>query len=143
MNRPLKRPNWDEYFINIAKTISMRSPDPKKQVGCILVVDNRIVSHGYNGLPSKIDEEVIDWSDRNSVHDVIIHAEQNCLLYANQNNFQNGVIYCTLSPCIQCLKIIRTCGIKKVVFQEKYKHFDKLQEIADLFEIQLVQIHLA
>lgn len=140
MSLPLERPNWDVYFLNIAKAISSRSPDPKKQVGCLLVENNRIVSHGYNGLPSKINENCIDWSDRTQVHNVIIHAEQNCLLYANKIT-SSAVIYCTLSPCIECLKIIRTCGIQKVVFSEKYKRYDELQEIADLFDIKLVQIN--
>ena len=61
----LNRPSWDEYFIKMAEIASTRSPDPNKQVGAILVSKrNRLLSQGYNGLPEKINEDNIDWTDR-------------------------------------------------------------------------------
>lgn len=54
-----------------------------------------------------------DWSKDNE-----IHAEQNCILWAGRNNIslENTKLYVTLSPCIQCAKMIIAAGIKRVLF---------------------------
>ena len=45
--------SWDEYFMGVAKLSGMRSKDPNTQVGCCIVSqDNKILSMGYNGLPT-------------------------------------------------------------------------------------------
>lgn len=131
--------NWDEYFINIAKIISLKSKDLKKQVGCVLVSlnNNRIISTGYNGLPSGINDN-INWNDRELVHSMIIHAEMNCIIYAN-NKYENAILYTTLSPCKDCIKIIAAAKIKKVIFLEKYKDLHISKKLCELFNIELIQ----
>ena len=115
-SKPLIRSNWHEYWLNIASSVSSRSPDPKKQVGCVLTSNNRIICTGYNGLPTRINEDIFDWTNRDRIKKIIIHAECNCLLYSNakdlSKNYDNLVLYCTLSPCIDCLKLIKTCNSK-------------------------------
>lgn len=131
---------WNEYFMNIAFNVSLRSPDPKKQVGVVIVDDfNRIISTGYNGLPAKFPEYNLDWDDRDLIRSIIIHAECNALLYCN-SKFQNSKLYSTLSPCKDCLKLIKACGISVIYFKEKYRKYDETKKIADLFKIKLIQI---
>jgi dCMP deaminase len=131
--------NWNEYFINIAKIISLKSKDKKRQVGAILVSekDNRILSTGYNGLPANIDDN-IDWNNRELVHSMIIHAEMNCILYAN-NKYENSILYSTLSPCKDCIKIIAAAKIKKIIYLEEYKDLNISKELCKKFNIDLIQ----
>jgi dCMP deaminase len=142
---PRQRPTWNQYFMNIAEIIKTRSPDPSKQVGCVLVSgnDNRIISTGYNGLSANVSEFLFDWGDRDKIHQVIIHAEANCLLYSESRfpSYENLVLYSTLSPCIECLKLIRACGIRKIYYHEPYKNFEQVINIANLLEMQLIQIN--
>ena len=45
------RPNWDEYFMQLASLAAQRSNCMKRRVGCVLVRDKRVISTGYNGTP--------------------------------------------------------------------------------------------
>jgi dCMP deaminase len=131
--------NWDEYFINIAKSIALKSKDKKRQVGAILVSkkDNRILSTGYNGLPANSNDD-INWLDRKLVHSIIIHAEMNCILYAN-NKYENSILYSTLSPCKDCIKIIAAAKIEKIIYLDKYKDIEISKNLCKLFNIELIQ----
>jgi dCMP deaminase len=131
--------NWHEYFINIAKMIALKSKDTKRQVGAILVsqIDNRILSTGYNGLPANINDN-IDWNDRELVHSLIIHAEMNCILYAN-NKYENSILYSTLSPCKDCIKIIAAAKIKKIIYLDEYKDLEISKVLCKKFNIELVK----
>ncbi len=74
------RPDWDLYFIRIAKEVSSRSTCPRAAVGAIIVKDNRIISTGYNGAPAgephctDIGCDMIDGHCKRT-----IHAEANAL----------------------------------------------------------------
>jgi dCMP deaminase len=133
--------DWNTYFMNIAKMIALKSKDTKKQVGAILVSlsNNRIISSGYNGLPSGINDN-IDWNDRDLVHSMIIHAEMNCILYA-ENKFENSILYSTLSPCKDCIKIIAAAKIKKVIYLEEYKDILISKELCNKFGIELIKFN--
>lgn len=131
--------NWNEYFINIASNIALKSKDIKKQVGAVLVSEdnNRIISTGYNGLPANINDN-INWNNRELVHSMIIHAEMNCILYAS-SKFQNAILYSTLSPCKDCIKIIAAANIKTIIYLQKYKDFDISLNLCNYFNIKLIQ----
>jgi dCMP deaminase len=133
------RPDWNTYFMRLADIIKQRSPDPARQVGCVLVDKHRrIVSTGYNGLKAGIDETTVDWLDRENLYKYIIHAETNCLLYS-RNTFDNSVLYTTLSPCKECIKLLSASGITTIYYNECYRDFDQVVEIASFFGIQLIQ----
>lgn len=132
--------DWNKYFINIAYSISLKSKD-KKKVGAVLISqnDNRIISTGYNGLPAGINDN-IDWDNRELVHSMIIHAEMNCILYSN-NKFENSILYCTLSPCKDCIKIIAAAKINKVIYLKEYRDFNLVKNLANKFNIELKQYY--
>jgi dCMP deaminase len=134
------RITWDEYFIKMANVAKLRSPDPKTKVGCILVSmkDHRIISSGFNGLPAGIPEDIIDWIDRPTVYKHIIHAESNCLLYAN-SQFEDTVLYTTLSPCINCVKILASSKVRRIVYVDKYRDFEETNELCKLYNIDIQQ----
>ena len=131
--------DWNTYFMNIAKIISLKSKDKKNQVGAVLVskLNNRIISTGYNGLPSGIDDN-IDWDNRSLVHSMIIHAEMNCILYA-ETKYENSILYSTLSPCKDCIKIIAAANITKVIYLEEYKDLEISKYLCQSFGIELIK----
>ena len=132
-------PSWDSYFISIANIVKTRSPD-KTKVGCVLVSeDNRIISTGYNSVPSGINN--IDWTDRNFVNLTVIHAELNCILYS-ESKFKNVKLYSTMSPCLQCIKIIAASHIKHVFYQTDYKDIEKVIDLCKFFNISLTRINI-
>lgn len=128
--------------MNMAHVVKTRSPD-RKQVGAILVsnVDKRIISTGYNGLCSDTPQTAIDWNNRELVKKVCIHAEANCVLYS-QSKFEDATLYCTLSPCIDCIKLISATKIKRIVYDEKYKDIDDVLSLCMTYwkHISLEQI---
>lgn len=132
------RIGFDDYFLSIANQVKLRSPDIT-QVGAVLVTmnDHRIISTGYNGTPAGCNDD-IDWTNRELVHSIIIHAELNCLLYAN-SKFEESILYVTLSPCIQCIKIIASAKIKKVIYIEEYRDIEKVRELCKFFGIVIEQ----
>lgn len=131
--------NWEDYFLNIATIVALKSKDTKKKVGAVLVSldNNRMLSTGFNGLPRNVNDN-IDWNNRELVHSLIIHAELNCILYAS-SKFENAILYSTLSPCKECIKIIAAANIKKIIFIEKYKDYDIVVDLCKTFNITIKQ----
>ena len=116
----MKRPSWDEVWMEVAKTISMRSHHEAFKVGAIIVTsDNtQVLSVGYNGNAAGM-KNCIE-SDEPGCSG-LIHAEVNALLKLDYNNPKNKKMYLTLSPCADCAKCIVNSGIKEVVYLEKYR----------------------
>lgn len=139
MSGPRQRPSKDAFFMNIAEAVRDGSPDPKTQVGAVIVDSKkRIISTGFNGTPSGFDDNSIDWSNREEVYPNIIHAEVNAILYSN-SKFEGSTLYVTTSPCHECLKIVASAGIKTVIFKNKYKDFDLVEKLAKSFNVKLTQ----
>lgn len=129
---PGKRSNvisWDEFFMRVALAASLRSKDPNTQVGaCIAGSDNRILSVGYNGTPSGIEDDEFPWETTDNPltdkHNYVIHAEANALLNyrAALKELDGSRIYVTLFPCQECAKMLAQAGISEVIFlDDKYK----------------------
>ncbi len=138
----MPRISWQEYFKRVSKNIALRSPDTHKQVGAVIVNSkNRIVGTGYNGLPRGVDECSVDWDNREKARELVIHAECNAILsmYGVPDD-DHLVLYSTLSPCPECIKLIKTAGITKVFFIEKYRKYDEAKHICDIFGIEISQL---
>jgi dCMP deaminase len=133
-----KRPTWTEYFIEITKLTSSRSNCIKKQVGCIIVKNNRIISTGYNGTPFGITNcfdggclRCCTSTESGSNLDMCIclHAEENALLSISFNDTKDATLYCTHFPCLSCAKKIIQCRISKVIYIDDY--CSSLKELTD------------
>ncbi len=54
-NKKIRRPSWDEYFLDIAQLVAKRSTCLRRQVGAVVVKGKRILTTGYNGAPSGLE----------------------------------------------------------------------------------------
>jgi dCMP deaminase len=132
VDRKNDRPNWDEYFMDIAALVSKRSTCRRRGVGAVLVRDRRILSTGYNGAPSGMrhcldigclrEQLNIPSGER---HELCrgLHAEQNAIIQAAFHGVSvNGsTLYCTNHPCVICSKMIINAGIVHVIVREHYR----------------------
>jgi dCMP deaminase len=125
------RPNWDEYFLSIARLVSKRSTCLRRKVGAVLVKDKRILATGYNGAPSGITHCKVTGCIREKLkipsgerHELCrgLHGEQNALLQAALHgvSVEGAKIYATTEPCIICVKMLINAGIKEVVIAGHY-----------------------
>lgn len=112
--------SWNLTFIKIAELVSYHSYAKRNKVGAILIKDNRIISIGYNGTPHGFDNNC---ELNNRTKPEVLHAESNCITKCAKSNesSNNSILYVTLSPCIECAKLIIQSGIKKVYFKKKYR----------------------
>lgn len=131
MSDKIKRPSWDEYFLQIANLVSQRATCLRRKVGAVLVKDKRVLSTGYNGAPKNIEhcDKTGCLRDKLNVppgerHELCrgLHAEQNALLQAANygTSVQNSNLYCTNQPCIICAKMLINAGVKEVIISSKY-----------------------
>jgi len=120
------RPSYDEMYMSIAQIVALRSTCLRGRIGAVITKDTRIVSIGYNGAPSKLAQcdqyGCIKDTERGGCIRTI-HAEQNAIAYAARVGIplEGGTLYVTMSPCIDCAKLIIATGIKKVIYYEPYR----------------------
>ena len=125
------RPDWDTYFMEMAKLASRRSSCLRRAVGAVLVKDRRLLSTGYNGVPSGVTHCEVTGCLREKLsvpsgerHELCrgLHAEQNAIIQAAFHgvSIREAVLYCTNLPCIICAKMLINAGVRRIVFLEGY-----------------------
>ncbi len=126
------RPNWDDYFMAIARIVATRSTCDRLRAGAVLVKNKRIISTGYNGSPPGLphcDDEAGHLMEEG--HCVrTIHAEHNAILQAAANPGQStegSTLYTLYSFCIHCSKYLIAAGIKRVVIGKIYRNADAVK----------------
>ena len=126
---------WIDAFMDTAERFAELSSAKRLQVGAVVVKDNRIISIGYNGMPSgwtnECEEEIghiLDDSGniveiRTKTKDEVIHAEANAIIkLARDGESGNGSsLFCTHAPCIHCAKLIHGAGINTVYYRNSYR----------------------
>lgn len=108
------RPNWDQYFMAMAHLASVRSHDEQTQVGCVIVNDkNHIISVGYNGFPSGIEDAHLP-RVRPGKYPFMLHAEQNAIsnMLLKENKLK---AYITAYPCSTCAKLLWQNNIRELI----------------------------
>lgn len=126
------RPGWDEYYLNICAEVARRSSCIKRQIGCVVTVDNRVVSTGYNGTPRGV-KNCDEGGCRRCADKTIpsgtrldeclcSHAEENAIVQAAYHgvSLRGGTMYTQWSPCNTCAKMIINAGIRIVVYGDAY-----------------------
>ena len=135
----MKRLNWDEYFAKIVKVTAERSSCDRLQVGCLLVKDNRIISQGYNGhLPGAPHISII----RDNHEQATVHAEQNAICDCAKRGVScdGATAYITHYPCIICLRLLLTSGIKDIKYLEDYKNDELVEVFCNQLNIKINKI---
>lgn len=132
---------WDEYFMGVAMLSGMRSKDPNTQVGaCIVGVDNRILSMGYNGFPNGCSDDDFPWDREGekslkTKYPYVTHSELNAILNYRGGTLDGTKLYVSLFPCNECAKAIIQSGIKTVVYaMDKYKDSDSVIASKKMFD---------
>jgi len=118
---------WLQYYAKIAEETAKLSTAKKLQVGCVIVKDNRILSIGYNGMPSGWTNECEDVVDTGTniyytSKPEVLHAEANALmkLCKSTDSSEGATLFVTHFPCIECAKLIYQAGISQAYYINEY-----------------------
>lgn len=139
----MERISRDQLFLEVSRLVGRRSACLRSQVGAVIVKDGRIISIGYNGpvsgapqcepRPSHLEPYTVEaWKEYRDAHPNMcegpgctrsLHAETNAIAFAARAGMavEGCTLYCTMSPCVNCAKVIINSGIRKVVFLDKYR----------------------
>ena len=121
-------------FMDTAERFAQLSSAKRLQVGAIIVKDNRIISIGYNGMPSGWDnvceiEQQSGWIGKKKLvsKPEVLHAETNAIakVAKSSESCYNADIYTTTAPCMDCAKLIHQSGIKKVYWRNPHLRTDE------------------
>lgn len=143
------RPTWDEYFMEIARTVAKRATCDRGRSGCVIVRNKQILVTGYVGSPRGLPHcddvghlmrKVIQEDGTVTQHCVrTVHAEQNAICQAARLGIalEGGTLYCRMTPCRTCAMMIINCGIVRVVCENKYHDGKETEEMFKQVGIQL------
>ncbi len=117
------RPGWDEYFMEIARTVATRATCPRASVGAVLTRERRILTTGYNGAPRGV-------SHCSDVGCIMVdghclratHAEANAIVQGALHgvSLEGATAYCTHQPCSGCSKLLISAGVVRIVYRDAY-----------------------
>ncbi|MBE6135690.1 MAG: dCMP deaminase family protein [Erysipelotrichaceae bacterium] len=133
--------SWDEYFMGLAHLSALRSKDPNTKVGaCIADKNHKVVSIGYNGMPTGIPDDQLTWNKGeglDSKYLYVCHAEFNAILNTKDRvSLQGCTLYVTLFPCNECAKAVIQTGISEIVYADnKYKDTIGVQASMKMFDL--------
>ena len=140
-NKNYIRPSWDEYFLNLVELVGTRGTCDRGRSGCVIVKDKRILSTGYVGSPigtkhcDEIGHEMhtVQHEDGHESKHCIrtAHAEQNAIVNAARFGMalEGATLYCHMTPCYACAKMVINAGIKRVVCNKDYHAGGRSKEI--------------
>ena len=131
------RPEWDEYFMLLAKLAAIRSTCLSRPAGAVIVRDQQLLATGYNGSMPGVahctdDGVCFRRSFRAGEHDKYdvcraIHAEANAIAQAARRgvSIEGATVYTTLAPCFVCTKLMASARIARVVYEHEYESPDR------------------
>jgi len=112
------------FYMNTAIEFGKLTHCTRAKVGAIAVKDRRIISLGRNGMPSGWDHEpevIVDGELRTKPE--VLHAESNCLakIAKSTESSDGATMFMSLSPCLECSKLMHQAGIKAVYYDQIYR----------------------
>ena len=126
-----KQEDLDSAYLDMAEIWARLSKAKRKQVGCLIVKNGAIISDGYNGTPRGFDNNCEIEDPKSFEHNLItkaevLHAESNAItkLAKSTQSSDGATMYITISPCIDCAKLIIQSGIERVVYGKLYRNED-------------------
>ena len=122
-----KQSKYDNAYLKMALEWGELSYCKRRKVGALIVKDKMIISDGYNGTPTGFENVCED--DEGYTKWYVLHAEANAIakVSSSTQSTNGATLYITLSPCRECSKLIFQSGIKRVVYNKKYKDTSGLE----------------
>ena len=124
-----KQDDLDRTYLQMASVWSQLSSARRQKVGCLIVKNGAIISDGYNGTPRGFDNdcETVDPKSFDGgliTKPEVLHAESNAItkLAKSTQSSDGATMYITISPCVDCAKLIIQSGIIRVVYQSFYRN---------------------
>lgn len=122
--------------LKVAKIYGQLSTATRLKVGCIIVKDERIISIGYNGMPSG-GSNVCEKDGHTKPE--VLHAETNAItkLAKSTESGQDSYMFCNYAPCVDCAKLILQSGIKEFHYEEDYKNLDGINLLKKYSDVNI------
>ena len=116
-----KENKYDKAYLKMAREWGNLSYCERRKVGALIVKDRMIISDGYNGTPTGMENICED--EENYTKWYVLHAEANAIMKvaSSTQSCSGATLYVTLSPCKDCSKLIYQAGIVRVVYIDQYK----------------------
>jgi len=113
--------DWDNFYLQLCEVIAQQSYAEDKKVGALIVKNDNIISFSYNGTPRKKNNDTQKYT--------VLHAEAQAIAKVARSNLstENATMYCTLSPCVECAKLIFSAGIIRLVYKDTYKCIEGIE----------------
>ena len=129
------RPSKIQNFMTIAESVSQRSHDSETKVGSVLIKEsnNTMVSSGFNGFVPGAPDDILP-NTRPNKYQYIQHSELNLIANCAKNGISTDGCYvvCTMSPCQQCVRLLVSSGIRRVIAKNLYKDFTDVLAMLDI-----------
>lgn len=127
-----KQHRYDRAYMGMAREFSKLSYAERAKVGCIIVSSKgQVVSQGYNGMPGGMDNRCEHEDENGNIvtNAEVLHAESNAITKCAKwgSSTEGCTIYTTLSPCVECAKLIIQAGIRRVVYGERYRNTEGIE----------------
>jgi len=132
------KPKFIDAFMKTAKIFADLSYAKRLHVGAIIVKEDRIISIGYNGMPTGWNnncEDIIStvWEEPD-LHNLktkpeVIHAESNAItkLAKSTESGDGATMFITHAPCLECAKLVYQSGITSVFYRNSYRSNDGIE----------------
>ena len=132
-----RQEDYDKAYMAMADDFGQLSHAVRAKVGCVIVSDKgQIISQGYNGTPSGRDNSCEYVGEDGELHTKteVLHAESNAITKCAKwgSTTDGATMYVTLSPCLECSKLIIQSGIRRVVYKNLYRNGEGLSLLSDL-----------
>ena len=134
-----KENKYDKAYLKMAREWGNLSYCERRKVGALIVKDRMIISDGYNGTPTGMENICED--EENYTKWYVLHAEANAIMKvaSSTQSCSGATLYVTLSPCKDCSKLIYQAGIVRVVYIDQYKDTTGIDFLKDA-SVEVVQI---
>lgn len=141
MTTPYIRPTWDEYFMEVARAVAKRATCDRGRSGCVIARDKQILVTGYVGAPKGLPHcDEVGHQFKSTTHEDgtvtqhcvrTTHAEQNAIAQAAKLGvpIDGATVYCKMTPCPVCAKMIINAGIQRIVCEKRYHAGSESEEM--------------
>lgn len=133
----MREDKYDSMYMDFAIRASTESRCPRTQVGCVVVLESGVVCPGLNGMPPGGPN---DWEYSPTGNPEVIHAELQALGKCLEQGLsaKGANVYVTLSPCLDCAKLLVRARAKRVVYLNEYRDTTGLEYLRK-YKVEVVK----